>query len=117
MQAATAPGQTFFTPQGQLLLRGRDDVLGAMDSVLKAMENLQLEAAMEDATVMKHVPTRLDTGSTTEVGMFAKSLGLTGHDVRAIHSAQGDWSKVAKQWSVNEKTVRVIKAAMRGSLS
>ena len=116
-QALSQPGQTMFDPYSGAWLRSRDDVLGAMDSVLKAMENLQLEAAMEDATVMKHVPTRLDTGSTTEVGMFAKSLGLTGHDVRAIHSAQGDWSKVAKQWSVNEKTVRVIKAAMRGSLS
>ena len=115
-QVEVASHQTFFSPEGQWL-RSRDDVLGAMDTVLKAMEDLQLETAMEDATVMKHVPTRLDTGSTTEVGMFAKSLGLTGHDVRAIHSAQGDWSKVAKQWSVNEKTVRVIKAAMRGSLS
>ena len=115
-QVTVASHQTFFSPEGQWL-RSRDDVLGAMDTVLKAMEDLQLETAMGDATVMKHVPTRLDTGSTTEVGMFAKSLGLTGHDVRAIHSAQGDWSKVAKQWSVNEKTVRVIKAAMRGSLS
>ena len=117
LRAATAPGQGFFGPEGEWVLRSRDDVQGAMDTVLKAMENLQLETAMEDATVMKHVPTQLDTSSTTEVGMFAKSIGLTGHDVRAIHSAQGDWSKVAKQWSVNEKTVRVIKAAMRGSLS
>ena len=116
MQAATAPGQTFFSPDQQWL-RSRDDVLDAMDSVLKAMEDLQLNQALEDTTVMKHVPTQLDVSSPTEIGMFAKSLGLTGHDIRAIHSAQGDWSKVAKQWSVNENTVRVIKATMRRSFS
>ena len=108
--------QTFFSPEGQWL-KSRDDVRDAMDSVLKAMEDLQLTQAVEDVAVMKHVPSRIDTQCNSDIGTFAKSLGLTGHDVRAIHSAQGDWSKVAKQWSVNETTVKVIKATMRGSLS
>ena len=116
-QALSQPGQTMFDPYSGAWLRSRDDVLDAMDSVLKAMEDLQLNQALEDTTVMKHVPSRIDTQCNSDVGMFAKSLGLTGHDVRAIYSAQGDWSNVAKQWSVNEKTVRVIKAAMRGSFS
>ena len=96
----------------QAYLKSRDDVVSAMDEIQKAMEEIQIERVLEDNEIMKHVPS--DVSSPTTVGLFAKSMGLTSHDLYAINSTQGDWGKVAQKWNVNLKTVNVVKAAFRG---
>ena len=121
-EAAHRPGQTFFGQPlsgggpmdwvNQAYLKSRDDVVSAMDEIQKAMEEIQIERVLEDNEIMKHVPS--DVSSPTTVGLFAKSMGLTSHDLYAINSTQGDWGKVAQKWNVNLKTVNVVKAAFRG---
>jgi hypothetical protein len=89
------------------------DVSNAIDRIQKAMENMQLEKVMEDSEIMKHVPVH-SINSSMEMGMFAKSLGLTGYDVRAINATQGDWDKIANKWHVSKKIVGIVKATCRG---
>ena len=122
VQEGFHPNQTYFGQPlsgggpmdwvNQAYLKSRDDVVSAMGEIQKAMEEIQIEQALEDNEVMKHVPS--DISSPTTVGLFAKSMGLTSHDLYAINSTQGDWGKVAQKWNVNLKTVNVVKATFRG---
>ena len=112
--AGTRPGQQFFDPTtGEMVLRSKKDISDTIDRIQKAMEKMQLENAMSDGEIMKHVPSH-SISSSMEMGMFAKSMGLTGYDVRAINATQGDWNKIADKWQVSHKTVGIIKATCNG---
>ena len=112
--AGTRPGQQFFDPTtGEMVLRSKKDISDTIDRIQKAMEKMQSENAMSDGEIMKHVPSH-SISSSMEMGMFAKSMGLTGYDVRAINATQGDWNKIADKWQVSHKTVGIIKATCNG---
>ena len=84
-----------------------------MSDIQKAMEEIQLSQAVNDGEVKKHVKPLADLYST-ETALFAKNLGLTSNDVRAIGATKGDWGRIAKQWNVSELTVKVIKTSIGG---
>ena len=111
MQAGQQPGQQFWDEKGQLVLRSRSDIVNAMGDIQKAMEEMQLNQAMNDGEVKKHIKPLSDLYGP-EVGMFAKNLGLTSNDIRAINSSKGQWDRIAKQWNVSELTVKVIKTSI-----
>lgn len=117
-QAARDPAQSFFDayqPGAPLVFRSESELRNAIGDIQKALESMQMEKALNDGNIMKHVPSKpISLSSTVEVGMFAKSLGLTGHDIRAICSSEGDWGRIAKKWQVSEKTVSIVKASFRG---
>jgi hypothetical protein len=116
-QAALDPGQSAFNfkePGAPLIFRSEQDLRTAIGDVQKALEDMQMQNVLDDGNVMKHVPrSPIPLDSSIEVGMFAKSLGLTGHDVRAICASKGDWSQIADKWQVPEKTVSIVKASFR----
>ena len=99
--------------ESMTLLRSRDDIVNAMSDIQKAMEEIQLSQAANDGEVRKHVKPLVDLYST-ETALFAKNLGLTSNDVRAIGATKGDWGRIAKQWNVSELTVKVIKTSIGG---
>ena len=79
------------------------------------MEMAQRLDAKQDPDIMKMLPNQsLSIGSFWDVQTIAKSLGITGVDVHGLYQSQGDWHRVAEQWSVSPEVVKVVKVAFGG---
>ena len=113
--AAAQPGQSFWDIESQqdpmLVYRSEQDVRRAIDDIQKAMEKIQLQEASVDSTIKKYLP-QSPLNSSLDIGLFAKSINLTSHDVWAIHSSKGDWDQLAQDWNVSDTIVKAIKIAM-----
>ena len=112
--AAAQPGQAFFDinqPDPMLVYRSERDIRRAIDDIQKTMEKIQLQEAAVDSTIKKHLP-QSPLNSSLDIGLFAKSINLTSHDVWAIHSSKGDWDQLAQDWNVSDTIVKAIKVAM-----
>ena len=94
-----------------LVYRSERDIRRAIDDIQKTMEKIQLQEAAVDSTIKKHLP-QSPLNSSLDIGLFAKSINLTSHDVWAIHSSKGDWNQLAQDWKVSDTIVKAIKVAM-----
>ena len=114
MRAGSQPGQTFFDISEQdptLVYRSEKDIRSAIGEIQKAMEKIQMKEASNEASIQKYLP-RTPLTNSLDVGIFAKSMNLTSHDIWGINSSKGDWEDVAKSWDVSCDMVKAIKVAM-----
>ena len=101
----------FADPQQSLLT----DFQKAEHRLIKMMERLQINDAMSDSTIMKHVPNgKLNSSSMEDVKFLAKSLNITNNDIRAILHSKGDWERINKTYGYNDDIVKVVKVTFRG---
>ena len=108
---AAVPHQWGPVPAPTHFLRSDDD---PTSRILFAMEEMQLAAAREDDSILKHLPTKRDlrVQNDSDVALLAQRLGITGSDVRGLYSAGGDWLRVAKAFQVDPSVVGVVKVAL-----
>ena len=101
----------FADPQQSLL----SDFQKAEQRLIKMMERLQLNDAMDDSMIMKHVPnSKLNASSVEDVNFLAKSLDITNSDIRAILHSKGDWMRINKTYGYSDDVVKVVKVSFRG---
>jgi len=82
-----------------------------VSNLLKTMERVQMHDAVNDTFVKSITPSQpYSLSNLTHVGVIAKQLSLANMDIHGIYHSQGDWEQVAKDWSVDLSTVKVIKA-------
>lgn len=82
-----------------------------VSDLLKTMERVQMHDAVNDTFVKSITPSQsYSLSNSTHVGVIAKQLSLANMDIHGIYHSQGDWERVAKDWSVDLSTVKVIKA-------
>jgi len=102
---------TQFMPQ----VRKGESKAEAESRILKTVERIQMLDALNDDSVIKHVPnSRLSETSVFDVNYMAEKMELTSADVRAIIHSKGDWHRVAKTYQIPETTVKAVKVAFRG---
>ena len=110
--------QTFSDPRQRLLtqyMKSQSDALPEADRLMKAMEDMQRDAAKIDSSIMKHALTRpVNIADETGVRHLAKQLNLTPLDVRSIAQQLGDWERIAKRLNVKSDIVKVIKVSIGG---
>tara|TARA_R110000744_G_scaffold73729_4_gene147492 strand:- start:429 stop:770 length:342 start_codon:yes stop_codon:yes gene_type:complete len=103
--------RAFADPQQSLLT----DFQKAEQRLIKMMERLQLNDAMDDSMIMKHVPnSKLNASSVEDVNFLAKSLDITNSDIRAILHSKGDWMRINKTYGYSDDVVKVVKVSFRG---
>jgi hypothetical protein len=94
--------------QGNLFATSNDR---HVSDLLKTMERVQMHDAVNDTFVKSITPSQsYSLSNSTHVGVIAKQLSLANMDIHGIYHSQGDWERVAKDWSVDLSTVKVIKA-------
>ena len=109
------PRQQFFDIGSGALVQRSDDILVNLDEIRKKIELVQIMDARQDKDITKMIPNRaLSIDSYWDVQDIAKSLGLTGVDVHGLYQSQGDWYKVADEWSVKPEIVKAVKVAFGG---
>ena len=110
--------QTFADPAQRLLtqyMKSQSEALPEADRLMKAMEDMQRDAAKTESTVMKHALTRpVNIADEMGVRHLAKQLNLTPLDVRSIAHQMGDWERIAKRLNVKSDIVKVIKISIGG---
>ena len=110
--------QTFGDPAQRLLtqyMKSQSEALPEADRLMKAMEDMQRDAAKTESTVMKHALTRpVNIADEMGVRHLAKQLNLTPLDVRSIAQQLGDWERIAKRLNVKSDIVKVIKVSIGG---
>ena len=110
--------QTFGDPAQRLLtqyMKSQSEALPEADRLMKAMEDMQRDAAKTESAVMKHALTRpVNIADETGVRHLAKQLNLTPLDVRSIAQQLGDWERIAKRLNVKSDIVKVIKVSIGG---
>ena len=110
--------QSFGDPRQRLLteyMKGQDRLLPEGDRLMKAMETMQRDDAMNDVKVMKHVFARpVNIADNNGIQHLAKQVGLTPTDVRSIAHQMGDWDRIAKRLNVNSDVVKVVKLSTGG---
>lgn len=101
---------TQFMPQ----VRKGETKAEAESRILKTVERIQMLDALNDDSVIKHVPnSKLSETSVFDVNYMAEKMELTSADVRAIIHSKGDWHRVAKTYQIPETTVKAVKVAFR----
>ena len=110
--------QTFGDPRQRLLtqyMKSQSEALPEADRLMKAMEDMQRDAAKTDSSIMKHALTRpVNIADEMGVRHLAKQLNLTPLDVRSIAQQLGDWERIAKRLNVKSDIVKVIKVSIGG---
>jgi hypothetical protein len=116
-QAMGRPDQSIqqIDPYEQGLDNYQQEVMTSNDrhvsDLLKTMERVQMHDAVNDTFVKSITPSQsYSLSNSTHVGVIAKQLSLANMDIHGIYHSQGDWERVAKDWSVDLSTVKVIKA-------
>jgi hypothetical protein len=116
-QAMGRPDQSIpqIDPYQQELDNHQQEVMTSNDrhvsDLLKTMERVQMHDAVNDTFVKSITPSQsYSLSNSTHVGVIAKQLSLANMDIHGIYHSQGDWERVAKDWSVDLSTVKVIKA-------
>lgn len=110
-QAMGDPGQTFLSQY----MKSQDKDLSITDRITKAMEDMQMDDALADDTVMKHALARpINIADEFGIRHLAKSVDLTPVDVKTIAHSVGDWERIAKRLNVSSKVVKVIKVSIGG---
>ena len=85
------------------------------ENIVSVIESIQIDDAMTDMAVMKHVPSRsLSENSITDILLISKRMGIAPMDVRAILNSKGDWSRISKTYGYDDKTVKVVKISFGG---
>ena len=96
-------------------MKSQSEALPEADRLMKAMEDMQRDAAKTESTVMKHALTRpVNIADEMGVRHLAKQLNLTPLDVRSIAQQLGDWERIAKRLNVKSDIVKVIKVSIGG---
>jgi len=109
------PRQQLWDIGSGALVQRSDDILVNLDEIRKKIELVQIMDARQDKDITKMIPNRaLSIDSYWDVQDIAKSLGLTGVDVHGLYQSQGDWYKVADEWSVKPEIVKAVKVAFGG---
>ena len=84
-------------------------------NLVNVIETLQIDDAMRDDVVMKHVPTsRMDEGSILDIIKMSKSLDIAPMDVRTILNTKGDWERITKTYGYDDDVVKVVKVSFGG---
>jgi len=110
-QAMGDPGQTFLSQY----MKSQDKNLSITDRITKAMEDMQMDDAFADDTVMKHaLPRPVNIADEFGIRHLAKSVDLTPVDVKTIAHSMGDWERIAKRLNVSPTVVKVIKVSIGG---
>lgn len=112
--------QTMGDPAQRLLtqyLRSLDESLPEAERLLKAMESMQMDDAKQDTRVMKMSRDPVHLADEYAVQTFAKSVGLTSLDVRAIAHTHGDWQRISDKLGVGLNVVKAVKVTVTGGLS
>ena len=116
-QAMNRPDQSIQQDSYEQGLKEAQDNLFAtsndrhVSDLLKTMERVQMHDAVNDTFVKSITPSQsYSLSNSTHVGVIAKQLSLANMDIHGIYHSQGDWERVAKDWSVDLSTVKVIKA-------
>ena len=110
-QAMGDPGQTFLSQY----MKSQDKNLSITDRITKAMEDMQMDDALADNTVMKHaLPRPVNIADEFGIRHLAKSVDLTPVDVKTIAHSMGDWERIAKRLNVSPTVVKVIKVSIGG---
>lgn len=85
------------------------------DNLVNVVEMIQIDDAMGDMAIMKHVPTReLDERSITDILLIAKRMDISPMDVRTILNTKGDWERITKTYGYNDETIKVVKVSFGG---
>lgn len=110
--------QAFGDPRQRLIteyMKSQDATLPQADRLMKAMEQMQRDDALRDATVMKHALVRpANVGDEHAVRHLAKQLNITPVDVRSIAHQGGDWARIAKRLDISTDVVKVVKVSIGG---
>ena len=110
--------QTFGDPQQRLLteyMKSQDNMLPEADRLMKAMESMQRDAAMQETRIMKSaLPRPVNIADNHGVIHLAKHLGITPVDVRSIAHQMGDWERIAKRLNISDEVVKVVKVSVGG---
>ena len=110
--------QTFGDPQQRLLteyMKSQDNMLPETDRLMKAMESMQRDAAMQEPRIMKSaLPRPVNIADNHGVIHLAKHLGITPVDVRSIAHQMGDWERIAKRLNISDEVVKVVKVSVGG---
>lgn len=110
--------QSFGNPQQRLLteyMKSQDNMLPETDRLMKAMENMQRDAALLETRVVKNaLPRPVNIADEHGVRHLAKHIGLTPVDVRSIAHQMGDWERIAKRLNVSPDVVKVVKISVGG---
>jgi len=110
--------QTFGDPRQRLLteyMKSQDNMLPETDRLMKAMEQMQRDDALQNDKVMKHALTRpVNIADEQGVRHLAKHLSLTPIDVRSIAHQMGDWERIAKRLNISSDVVKVVKMSVGG---
>ena len=112
--------QTMGDPAQRLLtqyLRSLDQSLPEAERLLKAMESMQMDDAKQDNRVMKMSRDPVHLADEYAVQTFAKSVGLTSLDVRAIAHTHGDWQRISDKLGVGLNVIKAVKVTVTGGLS
>ena len=84
-------------------------------NLVNVIETLQIDDAMRDDVLMKHVPTsRMDEGSILDIIKMSKRLGIAPMDVRTILNTKGDWERITKTYGYDDDVVKVVKISFGG---
>jgi hypothetical protein len=85
------------------------------DNLVNVVETIQIDDAMSDMAIMKHVPTRkLDKRSITDILLIAKRMDISPVDVRTILNTKGDWERITKTYGYDEDAIKVVKVSFGG---
>jgi len=85
------------------------------DNLVNVVETIQIDDAMSDMAIMKHVPTRkLDERSITDILLIAKRMDISPVDVRTILNTKGDWERITKTYGYDEDAIKVVKVSFGG---
>ena len=111
-QTVSDPYQTFLT---DYINRSDDTPEVARDRLMKAVEQMQIQDAKNDADVLKYLPSKkMSLQSNTDVSTMAKSMGIAPIDVHTIVFTKGDWTRISKKYGYSDKVVKVVKTAFGG---
>lgn len=111
-QTVSDPYQTFLT---DYINRSDDTPEVARDRLMKAVEQMQIQDAKNDADVLKYLPNKkMSLQSNIDVSTMAKSMGIAPIDVHTIVFTKGDWTRISKKYGYSDKVVKVVKTAFGG---
>jgi hypothetical protein len=108
--------QSFGDPRQRLLteyMKSQDKMIPEADRLMKAMENMQRDAALLESRIVKHaLPRPINIADEHGIRHLAKHLSLTPLDVRSIAHQMGDWERIAKRLNVSSDLVKVVKLSV-----
>ena len=107
--------QSYGDPHQTQLFDPNQPWMQKSDNLVNVVETIQIDDAMSDMAIMKHVPTRkLDERSITDILLIAKRMDISPVDVRTILNTKGDWERITKTYGYDEDAIKVVKVSFGG---